>query len=315
MAENFKVKYSVVVPVYNSENSLKLLHERLADVFKSLNVPWELILVNDCSRDSSWRVMREIAENDEKVTAINLTNNFGQQNALMCGLAIAKGEYIITMDDDLQHPPKEISKLIKTIHDGNYDVAYGQYSAENYGWFRSACSEGIKKILASIAGSGYRTTSFRIIKKEVVDKIVGFKQFNAMIDVLIKDIVSSSRVGHCAVEHRPREIGTSNYSFKKLFAYATNMIFNYTSWPLRLASILGLFFSFVSVVLGIYFFLEYMTKGISVRGWTTMIIIITFFFGITLFVLGIIGEYIGRIFLNINQKPQYFVKEVYKKHE
>ncbi len=134
-----------------------------------------------------------------------------------------------------------------------------------------------------------------------------------MIDVLIKDVVNKSGVRHVDVEHHQREIGTSNYSFKKLFAYAVNMVFNYTLWPLRIATTLGLVFSLSSILLGVYFLADYLVRGVPVPGFTSLAVMITFFFGMVLFVLGVIGEYVGRMFLNINQKPQYFVKEVYKK--
>lgn len=312
MALETKIQYSVVVPVYNSEGSLKTLHRRLAGVFNSLNGTWELILVNDCSRDKSWSVCREIAGGDSRVTAINLTNNFGQHNATMCGLAYAEGEYAITMDDDLQHPPEEIKKLVKMVNAGDYSVVYGQYRAKRYGWFRNLCASAVHAAVSKITGSGYTATSFRIIKNSAVKKIIGFKQFNVMIDVLIKDMVSASDVGHVLVEHHPRAIGASNYSYRKLFAYAVNMIFNYTLWPLRMATAMGSLFALVGVLLGVYFLADYFISGVPVRGFTSLAVIITFFFGMVLFVLGIIGEYVGRMFLNINQKPQYFVKEVYR---
>src|SRR3989338_6511134 len=221
--DNRKPEFSVVVPAYNSEGSLRELYRRLEAVFRSLQAPWELIAVDDCSRDTSWKVLSELAHSHQNVKAINLMNNFGQHNALMCGFHHVQGKYVITMDDDLQHPPEEIPKLISRIN-----------------------------------GSGYRVTSFRIMAEEVVEKILAYTQYNVMIDVLIKDTVASFRVGHCKVEHHPRTIGKSNYSFKKLFWYATNMIFNYTVWPLRLATLLGFFFSvlgFMGVILEIILYL------------------------------------------------------------
>ncbi len=307
------VQYSVVVPVYNSEGSLRLLHERLGKVFETLNSTWELVLVNDCSKDNSRTVMQELASKDQKVTAVNLMNNFGQHNAIMCGLSFAKGKYIVTMDDDLQHPPEEILKLAKTIASRGLAVVYGQYKQKKHGWFRDFVSHTVNNVISKITGSGYKVTSFRILGHSVVKKLLTFKQYNVMIDVLIKDTVGKRDVGHCWVEHHPRTIGKSNYSFKKLFGYMINMIFNYTLWPLRLASILGFAFSFLSIALAFYFFFYWSLFEVPVSGWTSMAILVTFFFGVTLFVLGIIGEYLGRIFLNINHKPQYFIKEVYAK--
>ena len=234
--DNRKPEFSVVVPAYNSEGSLRELYRRLEAVFRSLQAPWELIAVDDCSRDTSWKVLLELAHSHQNVKAINLMNNFGQHNALMCGFHHVQGKYVITMDDDLQHPPEEIPKLISRIKSGDYSVVYGQYKQKKHGWFRDVVSASVNDLISRITGSGYRVTSFRIMAEEVVEKILAYTQYNVMIDVLIKDTVASFRVGHCKVEHHPRTIGKSNYSFKKLFWYATNMIFNYTVWPLRLAN-------------------------------------------------------------------------------
>ncbi|HEY4523526.1 MAG TPA: glycosyltransferase family 2 protein [Candidatus Paceibacterota bacterium] len=309
------IEYSVVVSVYKSEDSLKLLCERLTAVFHSFNSSWELILVNDCSPDGSWDVCRALALEDRRVTAINLTNNFGQHSAAMCGFAHAKGEYVITMDDDLQHPPEEIVKLAKTIKEGGFSVVYGQYNRRKYKWYKNIPSVVLNQLISKITGSGYIATTFRILKRSVAEKLVNFKQHNVIVDVLIKDVVSKRDVGHVVVEHHEREIGTSSYSYKKLFLHALNMIFNYTIWPLRLGTILGLVLSALSILLGIYYLVDYFIRRVPVAGFTSLIVIMTFLFGTILFVLGVIGEYLGRIFLNINQKPQYYVKEICKKNE
>ena len=238
-------EYSVVVPVYNSEGSLRELYTRLNAVFSSLKLSWEIVLVNDCSKDESWKVLRELVQAQQNVKAINLMNNFGQHNALMCGFHHACGKYVITMDDDLQHPPEEIPELISRMQRGDYSVVYGQYARKRHGALRDFVSASVNDLLSRITGSGYRVTSFRIIEQEVVKKIINYSQYNVMIDVFIKDTVASSYIGHVLVEHHSRKIGKSNYSFRKLFWYAVNMIFNYTVWSLRLATLLGFFFSVI----------------------------------------------------------------------
>lgn len=303
-------QYSIVVPVYNSEGSLSVLYERLEVVFQQLGKSWQLILVDDASRDGSWKVMRTLAEKDPRVTAINLSNNFGQHNALMCGFSYASGTYVITMDDDLQHPPEEIPKLVRAITEKDASVIYGQYATKKHGKFRDICSGLVNAILSKITGSGYKVTSFRIMKHEVAKKLTGFTQYNVMIDVLIKDIVHQTDVGHVVVEHQARTIGKSNYSYGKLFAYALNMIFNYTLWPLRLGTILGFVLAVLSIFLGLYFLIDYFIHQVPVAGFTSLMVVTTFLCGTILFVLGIMGEYMGRMFLNINHKPQYSVKEI-----
>ena len=299
--------------MYNSQGILQELHQRLSQVFGHLNASWELILVNDCSRDKSWTVMEQIARQDKRVTIINLMNNFGQHNAIMCGLAHVQGNYVITMDDDLQHPPEEIVKLAGIIHAGDYLVVYGQHGREHYGVFRDFCAWAVHKALSKITGSGYMVSSFRMMHHGVVEQLITFTQYNVMIDVLLKNIVTPRQIGHCRVRHAARKVGKSNYSFTKLFGHAVNMVFNYTLWPLRLAIVLGLVFAALSFALGLFFLLYYVTYGIGVSGWTSLILSVTFFSGLILFVLGIIGEYVGRTFLNINQKPQYIIREVKSK--
>jgi len=313
MLKKNEIEFSVVSPVYNSEGSLRELNRRLEIVFKQLGASWEQILVNDCSKDRSWDVIQELVKGNDNVVGINLMNNFGQQSALMCGLNYARGKYIITIDDDLQHVPEEIPKLIQAMNKG-YDVVYAQFKKREYKLYRNLGSRIVNNLLGLITGLNYEITQFKLIKKIVVDKIIQFNQANVMIDVLIKDVVHKARIGHCIVEHHDRKIGKSNYSFKKLAKYAFNMIFNFTIWPLRMASVLGLFFSGVSFLVGIYFLVYNLIYGNPVLGWTSLILTITFFSGIILFVLGVIGEYIGRIFLNINHKPQFIVKEVVGKN-
>jgi len=309
-----KIEYSVVSAVYNSEGSLKLLYERLDYVFRNLGVGWELILVNDCSKDRSWDVIKDIVSTYFNVTGVNLMNNFGQQGALMCGFKLVSGDYVLTVDDDLQHIPEEIPKLIKTLETGNYDVVYAQFPKRSYAWYRNFGSRLVNKLLGKITGLNYEISQFKLFRRSVIDRIVKFPQPNVMNDVLIKDVVHKNRIGHCNVQHQERPIGKSNFNFKKLSIYAFNMIFNFTIWPLRLASILGLFFSVVSFLVGIYFLIYNLVYGSPVLGWTSLILTITFFSGVILFVLGILGEYMGRIFLNLNHKPQYVIREVVGKN-
>ncbi len=306
-----QITLSVVVPVYNSEASLPILYQRLASVCRAGKISWELILVNDCSKDNSWTAIKTLATTHNNVAGINLMNNFGQHNALLCGLRHASGSLVVTMDDDLQHPPEEIIRLLRKQESGKFMVVYGQYRKKKHGWFRDLCSRAVNNLLATITGSGYGVTSFRLIHRDVVNRITSFTGYNVMIDVLLKDAVSPAYVGHCLVEHHQRTLGNSNYSYRKLFWYALNMIFNFTIWPLRIASIFGFIFSGIGLALAVFYLVYYLLYGISVSGWTSLFIAVTFFSGMILFVLGILGEYLGRVFMNINQKPQYVEKEVF----
>ena len=316
MAKQTTPKFSVVVPVYNSQDSLEPLFHRLEKVFAELNSSWQLILINDCSKDNSWQVIEKLVSKHSQITGINLLNNFGQPNAIMCGLSHAQGQYVITMDDDLQHPPEEISKLYHALTTKNYSVVYGQYEdAKNRkrGFIRDFASLSLHKLISKVTSSGYTATSYRIMTSQVVAQIVLSRQYYVFVDVLIKDAVHSSYIGTCKIEHHQRTIGTSNYSYKKLVTYALNMIFNYTTWPLRLATILGFIFSTISFCAAVFFILYYFIAGISVSGWTSLMLSVTFLSGVVLFVLGIIGEYLGRIFMGISNKPQFVIKEIKNK--
>jgi polyisoprenyl-phosphate glycosyltransferase len=301
--------FSVVVPVYNSAGSLKELYTRLSNVFKTLNSTWELVLVNDCSKDNSMEVIKGLVNSNTNVIGINLMNNFGQHNATICGLKFSNGKLIITMDDDLQHPPEEIPKLIDLIKKRELSVVYAQFKKREYAGFRNLFSNLINKLIGKIINMDYSITQFKIMQKNVVEKLVDFKQYHVMIDVLIRDIVDKSQISFCLVEHHKRKFGESNYSLKKLVSYALNMIFNFTTLPLKIAIWVGFFFSFVSFIIGVFLVLYYLIQGVSVSGWTSLIISLMFFSGLILFVLGVIGEYLGKIFLNINHKPQYVIKE------
>tara|TARA_Y100000310_G_scaffold274378_1_gene290360 strand:+ start:5809 stop:6753 length:945 start_codon:yes stop_codon:yes gene_type:complete len=306
-----KIDVSIVVPVYNSEGTLDLLHDRIKKVMG--NRTWELILVNDSSVDKSWHVIGSLAKRDRRITGVNLSNNFGQHNAIMCGLKFAKGKYIITMDDDLQHPPEEILKLVNGIVNNKKRVVYGQYKRKHHGWFRDLVSKGVNKLISKVTGSGYNVTSFRAIEKSVVNELIGFDNYNIMIDVIIKDIVSNRDVGHINVRHDKRTIGMSNYSFKMLFSYMINMIYNYTVWPLRIIMLLGFFISFLSIFLGVFYLVWSLIYGNFALGWTSLMILISFLSGLLLFILGILGEYLGKMYMIINHKPQYIIRNILRR--
>lgn len=303
------VDYSVVIPVYNSEKSLNELIYRIDKVFSSIKKKYEIVFVNDNSRDNSWEVLKNLAKKNNNIKLINLMKNFGQHNALMCGFNHVDGKYIITMDDDLQHPPEEILKLIKKINEG-YEVVYGQYLDKKHRFYRNIGSNFINLFMKKITGIKCKITAFRIISKNVIDKIIKFDNYNVVIEVCLSKVLSNRYINYCYVKHDKRKYGKTNYTFKKLFLLAFDTIFNFTIIPLRLSTYTGLFFSLFSFIIGIFYLYQYFMNQISVNGFTALILSITFFSGIILFVLGIIGEYIGRMYIGLNKKPQYIIKEM-----
>lgn len=300
-----EVEYSVVIPVYNSEGTLQELYRRLDDVFKSINDKYEIIFVDDSSLDNSWEVLKGLAKKHQNVKIIQLMRNYGQHNALMCGFNYANGSYIITMDDDLQNPPEEIPKLINKIKE-ELDVVYGIYESKKHNWFRNLGSKLIGLFYRKIYKLNNKISAFRIIRREIIENLTTYDKNFTFIDGLIPWY--SSKIGFVITKHDMRKTGSSGYSFLKLVHLALNMYTNFSILPLRAASILGVIFSSIGFILGIYFIIKKAVVGVEVSGFTSLIVSVTIFSGVQLLTLGIIGEYIGRIALNINKMPQFKIR-------
>lgn len=300
------MKYSVVIPVYNSEATLEDLYDRIQFVFKRITNDYEIIFVDDCSPDKSWQKLEGLRSKDNRVRIIQLMRNFGQHNALMCGFHFAHGEYVITMDDDLQNPPEEIPKLIKKINEG-YDLVYGEYISKKHNRFRNIGSGLIQILYKKVFDVKDNLTAFRIIKRELVESILRYDKNYVFIDGLLA--WNTKKIGYIDVEHQERASGRSGYSINKLITLSMNMITNFSILPLQMVSIIGLLFAFVGFFMAVFFLMKKILFDISVTGYTSLIIAITFFSGIQLLTLGLIGEYLGRVHLNINNKPQFLIRQ------
>lgn len=307
---NIKLDLSVVIPVYNSAQTLSELVERLEKVLKEIvNNKYELVFVNDGSTDSSWNILKELAESNGKIIAINLTRNFGQHNALMCGFSRAIGKYIITIDDDLQNPPEEIPKLYNEIQNG-YDVVYGIYDIKKHTKFRNLGSIIVQFLYRRVFNIDTRLTSFRIMKRQIVEFLLSYEKSFTFIDGIIAWY--TKKIKNVIVRHQNRKIGNSGYSLKKLIILALNMVTNFSLIPLQIASLTGLFFSFVGFIFGAFFLIKKIFFGIPVSGFTSTIVAITIFSGVQLLTVGILGEYVGRIHINVNKRPQYAIRDIVK---
>jgi len=303
---NNLVRYSVVIPVYNSETTLQNLFDRLRTVFQNISENFEIVFVDDGSKDESWQKLKELRNKDNRIKIIQLMSNFGQHNALMCGFHFVSGDYVITLDDDLQNPPEEIPKLIKKISEG-YDVVYGKYISKKHSKFRNLGSSLIQIVYKNIFSVHNNLTSFRIIRRQLVNNIVIYEKSYVFIDGLLA--WNSKNIGFIGVMHHERGDGRSGYGIKKLFTLSLNMISNFSIAPLQISSIMGLLFAILGFIMAGYFLLKKIIYGIPVEGYTSLIIVITIFAGIQLITLGLLGEYIGRIHLNINKKPQYEIRD------
>ncbi len=305
--EKNKTTLSIVIPVYNSSKTINEVYRQLVELFDRSGHSWELILINDGSQDGSWEVIRDLHRNDPRIKSIGLARNFGQHNAIICGFSYAKGSFIITMDDDLQNPPEEVLVLIKTLEEGDHDVVYGNFTRKKHNIFRNLGSSFIQNIYKKIFRLKKNFTSFRIIKKEVVQNILKYENNFVFIDGLIA--MNTRNIGSCTVKHVERKEGKSGYNLRKLLQLAFNMISNFSLLPLQIASFFGFSFAGLGFILSIYYFVRKFFFNVPIQGYTSLIVAVTIFSGVQLITLGIIGEYIGRIHLNINKTPQFIVKD------
>jgi len=299
---------SVVIPVYNSQAILAPLLERLEPALRALTPNFEVILVDDNSPDGSWKKVLELGAEHAYLRGIHLMRNFGQHNALLCGIRAAKSDYIVTMDDDLQHPPEEIQRLLKKLQEG-HDVVYGSPEAEQHGLLRDAASLITKFALQKAMGSdtARKSSAFRIFRRELRDSFATFKSQFVSIDVLLT--WGSTKFTSIDVKHDARAEGVSNYTFKKLLTHALNMLTGFSVFPLQIASLIGFAATFFGVCILAYVLFTALTRDGGVPGFPFLASIIAIFSGAQLFALGIIGEYLARMHFRMMERPTYCVGE------
>lgn len=297
---------SIVVPVYNSAQSLDQLCSRLRDVLSRLAVAYEIILVDDASADSSWNVIERLSVDHAHVRGLSLMRNYGQHNAVLCGIRAARYDVIVTMDDDLQHPPEEIPQLLAAIADG-YDVVYGIPHALPHSFWRNALSKIVKRGMGRAMGLPFvrDVSAFRAIRTPLRMAFEDYKSPNVLLDVLLS--WGTTRFTTVSVRHEPRRFGRSNYTFRKLFNQAMFILTGFSTAPLRVASMVGFFFTLFGILLLIYVVTLYFTVG-SVPGFPFLVSTIALFSGAQMFALGIIGEYLARIFARSLERPTYVVR-------
>jgi len=297
---------SVVVPVYNSQLSLPNLAQQLYPVLSAIADKYELILVNDGSRDESWSVIGDLVTQYDWIRGINLMRNYGQHNALLCGIRAAKYDIIVTMDDDLQHPPTEIPKLLTKLAEG-YDVVYGIPEMEQHGLWRDLASQITKLTLQNAMGAeiARNISAFRAFRTHLRDAFVQYQSSFVSIDVLLT--WGTTRFAAIPVRHKPRRIGTSNYTFRKLLTHALNMMTGFSAMPLQLASLMGFGFTCFGLLIFVYVIGRYLVQGESVPGFPFLASIIAIFSGAQLFALGIIGEYLARMHSQTMGHPAYVI--------
>jgi len=298
---------SIVIPVYNSEGSLHELTTRLAQVIPAICQEFEVILVNDGSRDHSWEVINDLSQIYPWIKGVNLRRNYGQHNATLCGIRAAHYEIIVTMDDDLQHPPEEIHKLLDKLYEG-HDVVYGLPEKLPHSWWRNGFSFLIKRILAYTMGvKNIRDfAAFRAFRTSLRHAFETYQNPNVQIDVLLS--WGTTRFSTVTVNEMPRAAGQSNYNFFRLFQYTMVVLTGFSTAPLRITSFVGFLFTFLGIAVFIYVLAIYFLVG-SVPGFPFLASLISLFSGMQLFALGIIGEYLARVFDRSMDRPPYVIGE------
>ena len=298
---------SVVVPVYNSESTVSLLVDRLGETLGRLGGDYEVILVNDGSQDQSWVAIEDLAHRDGHVRGINLMRNYGQHNALLCGIRAARNEVIVTMDDDLQHPPEEIPRLLEKLSEG-YDVVYGTPEIEQHGLLRNLASQITKLALQSAMGASIarHASAFRAFRAKLRQAFANYSGPFPSVDVLLT--WATTRFTAVTVRHAPRRMGTSHYTFAKLLTHALNMATGFSVRPLQLASLIGFGFTLLGAAVLAYVIGRYFINGGSIPGFPFLASIIAVFSGAQLFALGIIGEYLARMHFRMMERPTYAIR-------
>ena len=300
-----RMNCSVVIPVYRGEETLEPLVKRLGEVLPQVADVYEVLLVNDGSPDKSWEVIERLAGQYDWVHGIALMRNYGQENATLCGIRAARCDVIVTMDDDLQHNPEDLPKLLTKLDEG-YDVVYGVPRTRGQPWWKTIFSAVVKRAVSSVIGlSAIREmSSYKAFRGRLKKAFVAINTPDVQIDVLLS--MTTTRFATVEIEETPRTAGESNYDFNKLIRVSLLILTNYTTIPLRFASILGFLFTIIGVFVLIYVLAEYFIVG-SIPGFSFLASAITIFSGVQLFALGIIGEYLARMFERTSGKQPYIV--------
>jgi glycosyltransferase involved in cell wall biosynthesis len=302
--------YSVVIPVYNSTFQLETLYQQIDQFFEDQNLAYELIFINDGSANpDTFKTIQKLAIQSSNITAINLRKNYGQHAATLCGLAHCRGNYVITMDDDLQHDPKDIGKLI-SLKDHDIVLAKFQHKKHN---MRQLLLGKVKNKLDEILMSKPRKlqlSSFRLMKKEVADSLLcintPYPYFPSLMFLVSNDIVNAT------IQHQNRHEGKSGYTCKSILKLAFNLLFNNSTLLLRTMTFIGFATALICFGVMAFFIFKKLIYNIEVTGWTSLFVLVSGTGGLILATLGIIGEYLVRLLAGIEKRPAYFIKEIIK---
>ena len=299
---------SIVIPVYNSERILPHLVSQIAAVMRANEWSFEILLVCDCSPDASWNVILELTNSYSFVKGIHLSINVGQHNALMAGFGRATGNAVITMDDDLQHEPRDIPKLIEAL-DSGYDAVYGRFISRSHPTWKLIGSKVNDKVAGFLLEKprDLYLSPFRAFRAKIKAEILRYSGPYVYVDGLI--LGATQKIASVNVEHHERFSGESRYGLLKSISLWSKMATNFSILPLRITSLLGLVFAAFGFLLALVFVAQKFTVDAMPDGWSSLMVIMLIVSGVQLLALGMLGEYLGRVLLTINSKPQFVIEE------
>jgi glycosyltransferase involved in cell wall biosynthesis len=298
--------YSVVVPVFNSEQIVGGTIDRIVETFEAARLRYQLILVNDGSSDRSWEVISERARANPNLVALDLLRNYGQHHANLAGFREARGDFVITMDDDLQNPPDQVLVLIDAAMAGN-DVVFGKFERKQAAGFRRVGSTVISLINRRVFGQppGLAVSNFRILRRDVVERICASRTAHPYVTG--QALLYSRSPADVLVRHEPRPVGKSNYNLLRILRLVFAILFSYSLWPLRAAALSGFFIAALSFLLGLFFLVRAFFVDTPVEGWTTLVVLLSLFSGFIIALLSMLGEYVVRTLNAVSGDDTYHV--------
>lgn len=299
---------SVVSPVYKGEVMLKELVSRIEDTVESITNDYEIVLVNDCSPDDSWNVIKEICKHDERVKGISLSRNFGQHYAITCGLQFSVGDWAVVMDCDLQDRPEEIINLYRKAQEG-YDTVFAQRIERLDGFFKRLSSTVFNAVFSYLTDQKQDKTvgNYGIYHRNVVKAVLAMGDSIRWFPIMVK--WAGFNIGYLPVEHAQRKEGKSSYSFKRLLSVASDNMIAFSNKPLRLMLQFGFYVTICSTFIALFYLVRYLSGGIVVDGFTTVVVSMWLLGGVTIMMIGMMGIYIGKMFDKVKQRPLYIIKE------
>lgn len=300
-------RYSLVIPVYNSAGIVGTTVDRVVEVFTEAGLDHEVILVNDGSRDGSWEVIAAKAAEHPQVIALDLLRNYGQHYANMAGLREASGDFLITLDDDMQNPPEEALKLIDAALEHGHDVVFGKFERKQAAGYRRIGSWVIGELNKRIfkQPEDLVVSNFRILRRDVVDRILGARAAHPYLTG--QALMFSRDPAHVLVRHQPRTVGKSTYNITKILRLAFTILFSYSSFPLRLAAGAGFMVAGVSFLLGALYLILGLAGRTQVQGWTTLVVLVSVLGGFIIALLSMVGEYVVRTLQTVSIVEDFHV--------